>query len=580
MKSPIRTTLVLAGAVVLALASAARAQPYTLRYRCQPGEQRIYQRSQRNERVIRQGENSRRTVAEQTGTHEELVLREGAQPGAFLIAVLETPQPERIVTLKINGQDRLADLPEEARTRPMPPNIILEERGPRGEPPAPVPPADDLAVGLSALQGAMSHLPDQPVSPGEKWTRDLDLGTVRGTLRTKFVEVKDVGGTACAVLDVSLAATIAGNLAERLQIEKMDARLCVALDGSGLVEVSATHIVREKANNAEQRTVQTFEVRLAKTNQLGADALARAAADAEPLLQAMNQIRADDHVAALETLRGFLSDRADSPWAPAVQNLFAGVLQDRLMTKPLPPAELRVVLRDLRRAHDEAQQRGAGPELAAGRNLARRVAGTNLQVVLDESKNSDPFVRELAAFALAFAEDPSARRRLVELAQDASPSVRAASGIGLAIQEKPVGRDLLLAMLKDENELVRGAAALVALRTVPRGDATATAALPLLLANLGIGQPWARAQTVGAIGILAPVASTETIAALLDASKKETAEDIKPLYLQALRSLTGVEGEDLSLFEAWLAKQQAAPPLAPPPEKTSEPKPESPKPKG
>ncbi|MGB2974475.1 MAG: hypothetical protein WBD18_00365, partial [Phycisphaerae bacterium] len=116
--------------------------------------------------------------------------------------------------------------------------------------------------------------------------------------------------------------------------------------------------------------------------------------------------------------------------------------------------------------------------------------------------------------------------------------------------------------------------------TVPRGDATATAALPLLLANLGIGQPWARAQTVGAIGILAPVASTETIAALLDASKKETAEDIKPLYLQALRSLTGVEGEDLSLFEAWLAKQQAAPPLAPPPEKTSEPKPESPKPKG
>lgn len=116
MKSPIRTTLVLAGAVVLALASAARAQPYTLRYRCQPGEQRIYQRSQRNERVIRQGENSRRTVAEQTGTHEELVLREGAQPGAFLIAVLETPQPERIVTLKINGQDRLADLPEEAHT--------------------------------------------------------------------------------------------------------------------------------------------------------------------------------------------------------------------------------------------------------------------------------------------------------------------------------------------------------------------------------------------------------------------------------------------------------------------------------
>ena len=581
MQRPIRMMWALAGAVVLALASPARAQPYTLRYRCQVGEQRLYERTQRGEQTLRQGENSRRTVTEQVGTHEELVLREGSEPGSFLIMVLETPQPERIIALEINGQDRLADLPEEARQRNVPPNIVLEERGPRGEPLAPIRPVQDPAVGLAVLQGAMSHLPEQPVSPGDQWSNDLDLGAIRGTLRTQFVEVKDVGGTACAVLDVALAATIPGNLAEKVEIEKMGARLSVALDGSGLRDVSATHIVRQTGTAAEHRSVQTFAVRLTKTTVLDADALARAQADAQPLLQAMDQVRADDLVAAVETLQTFLRDRADSPWAPAVRTLFSNVLQQRLMTKPLPEAQLRVVLRDLHRAHDEAQQSGAVAEVNAIRDLARRVAATNLQALLAEAADEDPIVRELAVFGLAFAEDPSARRRLLELARDQSPSVRAASGVALAVQEKPLGRDLLLAMLKDSEPLVRGAAALVAMRTVPRGDATASAALPLLVANLAAVHPWVRAQTIGAIGTTAPAGSTDAVAALLDAAKKETTADLKPLYLQALRDLTGVTGDDLSAFEAWLAKQQtAAPTPTPAPAKTAEPEPESPKPKG
>jgi HEAT repeat protein len=295
----------------------------------------------------------------------------------------------------------------------------------------------------------------------------------------------------------------------------------------------------------------------------------------------MDQVRADDLVPAVETLQAFLRDRADSPWAPAVRTLFSNVLQQRLMTKPLPEAQLRVVLRDLRRAHDEAQQRGAVAEINAIRDLARRVAATNLQALLAEAADEDPIVRELAVFGLAFAEDPSARRRLLELAQDQSPSVRAASGVALAVQGKPIGRDLLLAMLKDAEPLVRGAAALIAMRTIPRGDATASAALPLLVANLAAVHPWVRAQTIGALGTTAPAGSTDAVAALLDAVKKETTADLKPLYLQALRDLTGVTGDDLSAFEAWLAKQQTAPPPQAPAEKPPENRPEqAPRPKG
>ena len=255
------------------------------------------------------------------------------------------------------------------------------------------------------------------------------------------------------------------------------------------------------------------------------------------------------------------------------------MLQRRILTKPLPPNDLRVVLRDLRRAHDQANSQGNPAALAAVRNAAAQVAAANFQALLKDSLDEDPIVRELALFGLTFSADASARQRLVEMTKDNSQGVRAAAAIGLAIQQKPVESALLLRLLKDPEEQIRGAAALLAYRTLKREDAGAAKVLLFLIENLAMKNLWARAQTIGAIGLLAPAGSTQAVGALLDAFKAETAEDLKPVYLNALEQITGVKGTDISIYEAWQAKEAAPEKTEPKAGETGEPKEPKPTPK-
>jgi len=185
----------------------------------------------------------------------------------------------------------------------------------------------------------------------------------------------------------------------------------------------------------------------------------------------------------------------------------------------------------------------------------------------------------LAAFGLTFTSDETARPHLVKLATDRSGSVRSGAAIGLAIQQKPIESDLLLRLLKDPEEQARGAAAILTYRTLKREDAGAAKVLPILIENLAMKNLWARAQTIGAIGLLAPAGSTQAVGAVLDAFKAETAEDLKPIYLNALEKITGVKGEDISVYEAWQAKEAAPEKGEPKAGETGEPKEPKPAPK-
>ncbi|MCX5648840.1 MAG: HEAT repeat domain-containing protein [Planctomycetota bacterium] len=579
MKTRLTACAVLACAAALVPATIARGQPYTLRHLAQPGDQYVFEQTLRTETVQHRGENSRRTVTEQTGTREELTVEAKMEPPSVRVVIFEPPQEERLVSLEENGKDRLPDVPENARRQTSPPQINLDERGLRGEPAEPIKPVENPTVALSLFFGATRYLPEQAVSPGDEWSHDADFGAVRGTVKTKFVEVKTVGGLACAVLDVTATAALAGEIAGRITVEKIESRMSVALDGSGLQHITATNILGEKGDAAEQRVTRTFEAKRVKTARLEGDDLAKARADAERLRRAFEQAQSDDLAAAVETLQAYIQEMPDGRWTPAVKTLHANVLQRRLLTKPLPQNDLRVVLRDLRRAHDQANAQGNPADLAAVRNAAGQVAAANLQAILKDSSDEDPVIRELALFGMTFSADASARQRLVEMTKDTSRSVRAAAAIGLAVQQKPVDSDLLLRLLKDPEEQARGAAAILAYRTLKREDAGAAKVLPILIENLAMKNLWARAQTVGAIGLLAPAGSTQAVGAVLGAFKAETAGDLKPIYLNALEQITGVKGEDVSVYEAWQVKQAAPEKGEPKPGETGEPKEPKPAPK-
>jgi len=571
MKTRLTACAALACAAALLPPTIARGQPYTLRYIARPGDQYVFEQTLRTEIVLHEGGNSRRTVTEQTGTREELTVEAKAEPPSVRVVVFEPPQQECLVALEENGKDRLPDVPEDRRRRTSPPQINLDERSLRGEPAEPIKPIENLTVALSLFFGATRYLPEQAVSPGDAWSHDADFGAVRGTVKTKFVAVKTVGGLECAVLDVTATTALAAEVAGRITVEKIESRMSVALDGSGLQDLAATNVLSEKGESADQRVTRTFAAKRVKTARIEDDDLAKARADADRLRRAFEQVQSDDLAAAVETLQAYIREMPDGRWTPAVKTLHANVLQRRLLTKPLPENDLRVVLRDLRRAHDQANAQGNAAALAAVRNAAGQVAAANLQALLKDSSDEDPAIRELALFGLTFSADASARQRLVEMTKDASRSVRAAAAIGLAIQQKPVESDLLLRLLKDPEEQARGAAAILAYRTLKREDAGAAKVLPILIENLAMKNLWARAQAIGAIGLLAPAGSTRAVGAVLNAFKAETADDLKPIYLNALEQITGVKGEDISIYEAWQAKQHTAPaeqapkPPAPPP---------------
>jgi len=591
MKTTVLLRAMAWGAVLAVGATAAQAQPYILRYEDQPGVKRVFEQTVRKVTTIRQEENSRRTVTEQTVTREELVLdrqpaAEGQpEPTVARLAVLTTSKTERLVALEENGQDVLSRVPEDRRSRTFPPTLQIQTRGPRGTASAPPESVANPVEALAALFTACHQLPEQPISQGDEFSTELDLGVLRATIRTRFTAIETVNDKPCAVLERTATAAFQGEHADRLRVDEWRIRLAVAIDGGGTQTKSGTTVLHEKTNAADQQVEETFESRCVGSTRLDQAQLAKARADAERIQRAFDQAQADDLDAALQTLRAYAQENPDGPWTPAAGAMRAGLEQRRLLTKPLPAEELRVVLRDLRIAYDRANAQGNASLSVELQARASRVADNNLETLIAEAADADPIVRELAAFGLTFASDETARPHLVKLAKDRSGSVRGGAAIGLAIQGRPVEAALLTALLKDAEERTRGAAALLAYRTVTREHAQASAMVPLLLENLTMKEPWARAQTVGAVGALAPSGSTPVVAALVQACKKDTEpppvgsglRQLKPIYLNALRGITGLEGKEVGFYEAWLQKHAPEAIEEPEPKKSKEPAPKVPK---
>jgi hypothetical protein len=550
---------------LLILAQAALGQTAALRFKYEPGQARVYERQVRSNTTTRTGQQSQHTVTEMTVQHQEIVLEWRAEPPAARILVLESPSPERLVLFQENGQDRLPTVPEESRARPMSPVLAVQARGSRGMLAGPNENVADPMQALETLHNDMQALPTETGKAGDTWTRDVNLGSLKAKVTTKFVGTRTVADTPCAVLEASADVAFTGNLGQHLTVEKMAFETAVALDGSGPVSHTGTITLNVKSDKGEQQAIRTFNERLTKALRLEPANLEKIKADLAYVDKALDQARTDDLDGAVATLDGFLKDNPQSGWAPAVQNLRGAIFQRRLMTQPVPAMRLRLMLRDLQTARDRAAAQGGQGAIEQVDQTLKQIATVNAKTLLEESSDPDPVARDLAAFGLAFLSTDESRKRLAELVKDASAPVRGTAAIGLAIHEKAAEPAVLLGLLNDPDLRTRGAAAILVARTVKKDDAQANQVLPLLLSNARSANAWTRSNSINAAMVVAPAGSPLVAATLIVAYKEETEQGLRPMYLQALKILTGVDAADIGAYEQWSKQHPSPQPVPEPP---------------
>jgi len=567
MRSRLPRTLAATAVALLVLAPAALGQGLGFRYRTQAGRLRVYETRIRTETTVRAGDKTVKTIKEIPLRREEFVADTKADPPSMRVVTQETPAGERLLAYEENGQNRLDSIPEANRLRPMPPLLAAQWRDlagrPQDKPPAPT----GIMQAIDQVQADMRLPPAKPLKPGESESRELDLGVVKATLTTKFVEQAAVGSVPAAILEVKAALTFTANPPPPIQIEKMEGRMAWATDGSGWLSVQSNLILIEKSAQAEQRIVRTLQEKFTEQTDVDAAELAKARTQLEQLEAAMTKARTDDLDAAIETLDTFLRDYPTGRWSTAVQYIHSNLSRRRLVTKEVPKPRLRLMLRDLQAARDQAGARGGPEEIAQIDQAIRQVITINAKAIFEDAIEPDPILRDLAAFGLAFLDDPQAGARLKAMIKDGSPQVQGTAAVSLAVRGDTVAADDLAALLKSSDERTRGAAALLIARSVKKGDPQAVALLPPLIENLKVSNAWSRLNTAATIAAIAPTGSAASARAVLAACKAEKEPRLKPAYLDALKRITGVEAADTGPFEEWLKKQPAEPP-----------KPEEPKP--
>jgi len=504
---------------------------------------------------VRAGEKTSRRVTEVSARREVLVVEATDDPPEMRIVTLETPTGERLVAYEEDGQDRLGEIPEAKRLRPMPPLLAAHRRDLTGRPVETPPPPQKPMQAIDRAIAELQYLPPGPVGPDAPLTREVNLGIARLQTTTRQVEAKEAGGTPAVVLQTTARLAFTGDFADSIAVSKLEARSAWAADGSGMLSQRGTLVLDEKAGQATQHLVRTWEDRLQETGRLAPAALAKARQNLETLEKAMADARAGNLDAAVQTLQTYLEANPDGTWTPAVRSLHAALAQRRLVAQPVKPARLRLMLRDLQTTRDRAGASGNRERAAQIDAALRQIASVNAKQVLMDAADPDPIIRDLATFALAFLDDAQTPQRLRALANDASSQVRGTALVSLAIRGEGLERDRLLARLGDEDPRVRGAAALLAQRSYKRGDEAVAAILPLLFPCLSADLPWARSNAALAIARLAPKGSAKAVRAILEAHEKESEDRLKQLYRTALKELTGVEARDIGPYQKWLQEK-------------------------
>jgi hypothetical protein len=558
MKTRLALPAAAAALSLLVLAGAARGDAVTLQYKPTPGESQIYNRQITTTVEAHAGDKSQRTVSEIRSNREETVLESRAEPASIRLVILDFNTAERLLARDEDGKSRLEEIPESNRSRDLPPSLAVVWRDARGRTLEQPTQFTDPMAAMDAIHNEMQSLPEGPVKAGDTWSRQVDFGAAKATVSTTFVKEREEGGTPCAVLEATATVVFGGDLAERVQIEKMTSTMAVALDGSGRRSQTVSTTLVEKSDQAEQRIQRESKETLAQINRLDTTALEKTKADVARLDAAMEKAKAGDLDGGVQWLEAYLKENPEGSWTGAVGVLRNRMMQERLLTQPVEAPRLREILRDLQTARDRATSQGGGAQIAQVDQTLLQVAGVNAKTLLADSANADPLIRDLAAFGLTFVQSEEAAGRLVAMTEDASSQVRGTAALGLALRTKTVDRKRLLGLLKDADARVQGAAALLAARTVKKDDPEAAAVVTCLIENLKSPGPWTRINTAAALASVASPGSA-AVGALITAYNAETDTRLQPAYLEVLRAITGVEAKELGPYEVWLKDHPEAP---------------------
>jgi len=553
-----------AAALALALAAPAAFGQATLRMKFEPGRAFLYERTVKTESQARAGKGTRHMVWELSSQRQELVLETRPEPAGGRVLTLDTPGPEHLTLYEEDGKDSLAKVPEQQRTRLLPDVLSAQWRDPRNTPAERPEKSTDPSQALELLLAEMRVLPEGVIRAGDTWTRKVDLGILKAVINTRFIDQRSENLVPCAVLASSIEVTFGPDFAKKLTVEKMTGQNIVALDGSAVSGFSGTTIIVEKGETGEERVTRTYQEKLTNSQRLDPAVLDKARTDMARIDKALDQSKADDLEGAMATLEQFLKDNPQPGWAGAIQNIYGVLTQRRLLTKPVPAARLQVMLQELKNTRDQIATQAGPAQVTQLDQVIRQVATVNFKGLLKQMKDPDVVNRDLAAFGLGFVQDPQALQALQTMAKDASPQVRGTAALSLGVQGKAVDIATLTALLKDADPRVRGAAVFLTFRTAKKDDPQAAALLPLLADCLQVANPWARAQAANALATLAPKNSVQAVSALVTAYGIEQELALRPVYLKALKEITGLDASDIGPYEDWLKKQSGAPPAKPP----------------
>jgi len=490
------------------------------------------------------------------------------------------------MALEKGGKSVLENMPEESRVHVRAPILMLAWHGSRGEPMDPPPPPTNPLAAIEQAFSQMQCLPEKAITVGETWSYDLKLGEAAAKITTTFKEVKTVNGKPCAVLLSTAQFTLPEAVAQEFDIKDMTLESVVPVDGGAGVKLTGGATIVQTMKGTQMHRVQTFTTTLVKAERLEGDALQKTVADAKQIQSALELARSNKLEEAMAALGTYLKDNPDAAWAKGVQTLNSEITRQRTLTQPLPPDQLRLILRNLQKRRDMAVNQNDANQLVQTEQTISQIATVNFKTVMEDSRSEDPIVRDLATFTLTFVADRSALQRLAELAADPSGQVRGTAIIALALRRVPADAESLIGLLRDQDDRVRGATALLVIQTVNPGDAVVKDVLPLLRENLASKDALTRANSLVALGKLSPKGSKESVRAILDAMPNETEEGLKATYLMVLKQLTDVDAKDAAAYEAWLKNAPATPaPAAAPaaPAETPAATPateETPKPKG
>ncbi len=384
--------------------------------------------------------------------------------------MMELDEP-KIASLTRDDQ-RVVDLPA-PRTMGLPPrivqlklNVATSERAPAS------------AVGGSWVQrGAtllaldFAHWPNALVGEGDSWESETEREELNGKWTHRYTSVEGERGDRLAVGDFSFAGRLAGRFEDVATIEQVTGTWKWLVAKRSLASSQSDVMLKYGAKEEPRQLAMHVELALESRDHVPAEMLAQARTDVNELGKLATAVADPANKDAKAKLEEFIAHRGDSLWLPVARDVLKRAEYDERVLAGMSAQQLVDRLTALITAWQHAALSGKIDSLQPLRATFRELVETNRSEVYALLSATDPNVRAMAVFCVAFGDDDSDLAHVKAGCKDDEARVRAWAAYGLAERrETGLEPDLLLSLLADKDEKVRQRACMAVGACVPAGS--------------------------------------------------------------------------------------------------------------